>query len=41
VGAYGKVLSSNYNLRASPKEILIKNSKIFEIRKKETLEKII
>ena len=41
VGAYGKVLSSNYNLRASPKEILIKNSKIFEIIKKETLEKII
>tara|TARA_Y100000590_G_scaffold431_1_gene641 strand:+ start:1075 stop:2289 length:1215 start_codon:yes stop_codon:yes gene_type:complete len=41
VGAYGKVLSSNYNLRTSPKEILIKNSKVFEIRKKETLQNII
>ena len=41
VGAYGKVLSSNYNLRTSPKEILIKNSKIFVIRKKETLQNII
>tara|TARA_Y100000590_G_scaffold447995_1_gene584031 strand:- start:451 stop:1665 length:1215 start_codon:yes stop_codon:yes gene_type:complete len=41
VGAYGKVLSSNYNLRASPKEILIKNSKVIEIKKKESLEKII
>ena len=41
VGAYGKVLSSNYNLRVSPKEILIKNSKILEIKKKEFLEKII
>ena len=41
VGAYGKVLSSNYNLRPGPKEILIKNSKVLEIRKKESLEKII
>ena len=41
VGAYGKVLSSNYNLRASAKEILIKNSKIFEIKKKEKLKDII
>jgi len=41
VGAYGKVLSSNYNLRVSPKEILIKNSKILEIKKKEVIEKII
>jgi|TARA_B100000929_G_scaffold9391_1_gene7957 diaminopimelate decarboxylase len=41
VGAYGKVLSSNYNLRTSPKEILIKDSKVFEIRKKETLQSII
>ena len=41
VGAYGKVLSSNYNLRISTKEILIKNSKVFRIRKKETLQNII
>ena len=33
VGAYGKVLSSNYNLRTSPKEILIKNSNVFILRK--------
>ncbi len=41
VGAYGKVLSSNYNLRTRPKEILIKNSKVFRISKKETLQNII
>ena len=41
VGAYGKVLSSNYNLRTGLKEILIKNSKVFIIRKKETLQNII
>ena len=41
VGAYGKVLSSNYNLRVSANEILIKNSKVYKIRKKENLEKII
>ncbi len=41
VGAYGKVLSSNYNLRISANEILIKNSKVFRIKKKESLKKII
>ena len=41
VGAYGKVLSSNYNLRTSANEILIKNKKILRIRKKEVLENII
>ncbi len=41
VGAYGRVLGSNYNLRTMPREILIKNSKVFEIRQKEKLEKII
>ena len=41
VGAYGKVLSSNYNLRTSANEILIKNSKVLRIKKKETLQKII
>ena len=34
VGAYGKVLSSNYNLRLSANEILIKNSKILKIKGK-------
>ena len=41
VGAYGKVLSSNYNLRISASEIFIKNSKVFRIKKKETLKNII
>ncbi len=41
VGAYGKVLSSNYNLRVSANEILIKNSKVYKIRKKENLQNII
>ena len=41
VGAYGKVLSSNYNLRISANEIFIKNSKVFRIKKKETLKNII
>ena len=41
VGAYGKVLSSNYNLRVGANEVLIKNSKVFRIRKKERLESII
>ena len=41
VGAYGKVLSSNYNLRVSANEILIKNSKSLRIKKKESLQNII
>lgn len=41
VGAYGKVLSSNYNLRTSAKEILIKKSKSFLIKKKQSLLDII
>ena len=41
VGAYGKVLSSNYNLRIKANEILIKNSKVLRIKKKENLKDII
>ncbi len=41
VGAYGKVLSSNYNLRLSAGEFLIKNSKILRISKKENIKNII
>ena len=41
VGAYGKVLSSNYNLRLSAKEIFVKNSKFFRISKKASLDNII
>ena len=41
VGAYGKVLSSNYNLREGASEILIKKSKIIKIKKKENFKNII
>ncbi len=41
VGAYGKVLSSNYNLRINSREILIKKSKIFEIKKRQKILDII
>ncbi len=37
VGAYGMSLSSNYNLRPKPIELLIKNSKIKIIGKKQSL----
>ena len=35
VGAYGMSLSSNYNLRPKPVELLIKGSKIKVIRKRQ------
>ena len=35
VGAYGMSLSSNYNLRPKPIELLIKGSKIKIIRKRQ------
>ena len=38
VGAYGMSLSSNYNLRPKPIEILIKGSKIRVIRKRQKLK---
>ena len=41
VGAYGIVLSSNYNLRPRPVEFIIKNSKIKMISKKQSLNDII
>ena len=41
VGAYGMTLSSNYNLRPQPAEILIKNSKIQVIRKKQKIVNLI
>ena len=37
VGAYGMSLSSNYNVRPSPIEILIKGSKINIIKKRQKL----
>ena len=41
VGAYGIVLSSNYNLRPRPVEYIIENSKIKKISKKQKLNDII
>ena len=41
VGAYGISLSSNYNVRPKPAELLIKGSKIYIIKKREKLENII
>tara|TARA_Y100000590_G_scaffold453025_1_gene597290 strand:+ start:157 stop:1371 length:1215 start_codon:yes stop_codon:yes gene_type:complete len=40
VGAYGMSLSSNYNLRPSPAEILIKNSKVQVIKRRQKLTDI-
>jgi diaminopimelate decarboxylase len=41
VGAYGMSLSSNYNVRPKPIEILIKNSKIKVINKRQKLTDIV
>ena len=41
VGAYGFVLSSNYNTRPRPAEYLISDGKINEIRSRDTLDQII
>ncbi len=41
VGAYGMSLSSNYNLRPKAKEVLIKNSKIQIISKRQSLKDLI
>jgi len=41
VGAYGMSLSSNYNVRPKPAEILIKGSKVNVIKKRQKLEDMI
>ena len=41
VGAYGMSLSSNYNLRTKPVELLIKGSKIKVIKKRQKLKELI
>ena len=41
VGAYGMSLSSNYNMRPKPIEILIKGSKINVIKKRQKLKDLI
>ena len=38
VGAYGSVMSSNYNSKCLPAEILINNNKYAIIREKENIE---
>ncbi|MCS6822308.1 MAG: diaminopimelate decarboxylase [Microscillaceae bacterium] len=40
-GAYGYVMSSNYNSRLRPAEVLIYQNKVYLIRKRETLEDLI
>ena len=41
VGAYGSSLSSNYNIRPKPSELLINKSKITILKKRQKLEDII
>ena len=41
VGAYGSSLSSNYNIRPKPAEILIQNSKVKVIKKRQKLKDLI
>jgi len=41
VGAYGMSLSSNYNLRPKPAELLIKKSKIQIINKRQNIKDLI
>ena len=41
VGAYGSVMSSNYNSRLKPMELLVTGDKIEVIRRKETFEDLI
>ena len=41
VGAYGMSLSSNYNLRTKPLELLVKGSKVKIIRKRQNLKDLI
>ena len=41
VGAYGMVLSSNYNLRPKPAEVLIRGSKNIIIKKRQRINDIV
>mgnify|MGYP003686758175 CR=1 FL=1 len=41
VGAYGMSLSSNYNVRPKPIELLVKGSKISVIKKRQKLKDLI
>ena len=41
VGAYGYSMSSNYNLRARPAEVMVDGNRFYEIRKREKLESLL
>ena len=41
VGAYGMSMSSNYNSRTRPTELLIDGNKVFEIKKREVFDDLI
>jgi diaminopimelate decarboxylase len=41
VGAYGSVMSSNYNSRLKPQEILVSKDAVKVIKKKESFEDLI
>jgi diaminopimelate decarboxylase len=41
VGAYGVSLASNYNVRPKPLEILIKNSKVQILKKRQKISDLI
>ena len=40
-GAYGAVMSSNYNGRLRPAEVLVSGSEVRLVRKRETLEQLV
>ena len=41
VGAYGMSLSSNYNIRPKPAEVLVKGSRVIIIKKRQKLRELI
>ena len=40
-GAYGFSMSSNYNSRCRPAEVMVKDKRVYLIRRKETYEDLI
>ena len=39
-GAYGFVMSSNYNTRGRAAEVMVDGAQVFEVRRRETLEEL-
>ena len=39
-GAYGFVMSSNYNTRGRAAEVLVDGEQVFEVRRRETIEEL-